>query len=135
MAFNQGVLAGIKPLESAGLTVFDVPIFSAINDLVNDPGRYGLTNVTSACFSGSYDTPGTACSNPDQYLFWDSEHPTATAHAITANVAYAVLTGAPDPLTAPEPSTWAMMLIGFAGLGLAGWRVRRAHPGERLESA
>ncbi len=135
MAFNQGVLAGIKPLESAGLTVFDVPIFSAIDDLVNDPGRYGLTNVTSACFSGSYDTPGTACSNPDQYLFWDSEHPTAAAHAITANVAYAVLTGAPDPLTAPEPSTWAMMLIGFAGLGLAGWRVRRAHPGERLESA
>jgi hypothetical protein len=26
---------------------------------------------------------------------------------------------------APEPSTWAMMLLGFAGLGLAGWRHRR----------
>jgi hypothetical protein len=24
----------------------------------------------------------------------------------------------------PEPSTWAMMLIGFAGLGYAGWRQR-----------
>jgi hypothetical protein len=25
----------------------------------------------------------------------------------------------------PEPSTWAMMLIGFAGLGLVGYRARR----------
>ena len=24
--------------------------------------------------------------------------------------------------TVPEPSTWAMMLIGFVGLGYAGWR-------------
>ena len=27
--------------------------------------------------------------------------------------------------TAPEPSTWAMMLAGFAGLGFAGYRARR----------
>jgi hypothetical protein len=26
---------------------------------------------------------------------------------------------------APEPSTWAMMLLGFAGLGFAGWRASR----------
>ena len=25
-------------------------------------------------------------------------------------------------LTVPEPSTWAMMLLGFVGLGYAGWR-------------
>ena len=25
----------------------------------------------------------------------------------------------------PEPSTWALMALGFAGLGFAGWRSRR----------
>jgi hypothetical protein len=28
--------------------------------------------------------------------------------------------------TVPEPSTWAMMLIGFAGLALAGYRRAKA---------
>jgi PEP-CTERM motif len=28
--------------------------------------------------------------------------------------------------TIPEPSTWAMMVLGFAGLGFAGYRTRRA---------
>jgi PEP-CTERM motif len=30
------------------------------------------------------------------------------------------------PPVVPEPSTWAMMLVGFAGLGYAGYRTRKA---------
>ncbi len=41
----------------------------------------------------------------------------------------ALYTPAGDPVV-PEPSTWAMMLLGFAGLGYAGYRSRRA----RLDS-
>jgi hypothetical protein len=40
--------------------------------------------------------------------------------APTFNAAFS-LTGA----VVPEPSTWAMMLLGFAGLGFAGWRKSR----------
>jgi hypothetical protein len=38
--------------------------------------------------------------------------------------------GVDTTASVPEPSTWAMMLIGFASLGLAGWRParRRAAP-------
>jgi hypothetical protein len=31
----------------------------------------------------------------------------------------------------PEPSTWAMMLVGFAGLGFAGYRKTRTCAGLR----
>ena len=124
MQFNEDVLAGIKQ-DDPGLTVFDVPIFSAIQTIVSYPGRFGFTNVTSPCISGNVESPGTACADPNQYLFWDQEHPTAAGHALTAALAYDVLTGASDPIAAPEPSTWAMMLIGFAGLSFAFWRARR----------
>jgi PEP-CTERM motif len=31
----------------------------------------------------------------------------------------------PSPTSVPEPSTWAMMLLGFAGGGFAGYRTSR----------
>jgi hypothetical protein len=33
-----------------------------------------------------------------------------------------VTTGGGPPPAIPEPSTWALMVLGFAGLGFAGWR-------------
>ncbi|HZZ23001.1 MAG TPA: PEPxxWA-CTERM sorting domain-containing protein [Roseiarcus sp.] len=39
-----------------------------------------------------------------------------------ANQSFTLVIGA---AVVPEPSTWAMMLLGFAGLGLAEWRHRR----------
>ena len=32
------------------------------------------------------------------------------------------------PLPTPEPSTWVMMMLGFAGLGFAGYRTSRRNP-------
>ena len=59
--------------------------------------------------------------------------------ALTALVSLLVSAGSGQPalllssLTVPEPSTWAMMLLGFAGLGFAGYR--RAKAGRPLTSA
>jgi hypothetical protein len=38
---------------------------------------------------------------------------------------FSLLDGVSLTGSAPEPSTWAMMFIGFAGLGFAGLRNRR----------
>lgn len=128
MDFNTDVLNDVKALGLIGLTVFDVPIFSTIDQIVANPSAVGLTNVTSPCFSGDFETSGSVCSDPNSFLFWDGEHPTAAADALTADLAFNVLTGTTtdpgDPPAAPEPSNWAMMLIGFAGLSFAYWRAR-----------
>jgi phospholipase/lecithinase/hemolysin len=58
-----------------------------------------LTNVTGQCIDPSAQNP-TACSNPDQYLFWDDFHPTTRAHEILAQeFANAAV---------PEPATFVL---------------------------
>ena len=51
----------------------------------------------------------------------------ALVNRTTGDVEMALLSGLNSPhgmefLAAPEPSTWAMMLLGFAGLGFMGYR-------------
>jgi len=49
--------------------------------------------------------------DPDEYLFYDSIHPTTAAHSILADYAYAAVTEVPEPAT--------LILMGVALLGFA----------------
>jgi phospholipase/lecithinase/hemolysin len=124
-SFNAAVLKGLAGFKSDGLNVFTLDTYDLLGEIKADPSEFGFTNVSGPCWTGSFTDPnsGTLCSptqaGQNQFLFWDGVHPTAAGHLLTAEFAL-------DALNAvPEASTWAMMLVGFAGLGFAGYRRSR----------
>jgi len=63
--------------ETETMVVLDT--YQIMQEVASDPGLYDLDNATNACLTS------TAISfNPDEYLFWDSVHPTTAGHAIFA---------------------------------------------------
>jgi len=119
-AFNtalSGVLAGLDAALPIDLITLDVR--SLFNSVVANPAQYGLTNINTPCFTGAIDRPGTVCANPDEYLFWDSVHPTTVAHRILGDYALAALEGwHGDPSQVAEPATLVMFVGGLLGFGL-----------------
>jgi outer membrane lipase/esterase len=120
-SFNATVLKGLAGFKSDGLKVFTLDTYDLLGEIKADPLKFGFNDVAGPCWTGSFTDPnsGMLCSptqaGQDQFLFWDEVHPTAAGHLLTAEFAV-------EALAAPEISTWAMMLVGFAGLGLAGYR-------------
>ncbi|MBV8884143.1 MAG: SGNH/GDSL hydrolase family protein [Chroococcidiopsidaceae cyanobacterium CP_BM_RX_35] len=74
-------------------------------------------NVTDACLANN----GVPCSNPQDYFFWDTYHPTTAVHRIIANLAEADL----NTQTVPEPSE-AVGLLAFGAFG-ALWMLHKRY--------
>jgi thermolabile hemolysin len=87
-AHNTGLRRSLKQLnqQHPELNIITLDVSSLYRGAISNPAQFGFTQVTSACLSGS-----TVCRNPEQFLFWDSIHPTTTAHQILANAAMAAL--------------------------------------------
>jgi len=106
MGFNSALALGLAG-EGPDVKIFDA--FGAFDDFATDPAKYQLTNVADAC--GNPTLVKLCGSNP---LFWDGLHPTTYAHQLLADRFLA--------LAVPEPSTYAMFLVGLIGCG---WAARR----------
>jgi phospholipase/lecithinase/hemolysin len=91
-AYNIALVANLSDvIASRRANVSFLEVFSLVDIIVADPGAFGLSNVTDPCYIGPFTGGGTVCATPDQYLFWDSIHPTTVGHAIVADVAADVL--------------------------------------------
>ncbi|WP_348267160.1 SGNH/GDSL hydrolase family protein [Edaphobacter paludis] len=115
LEFDQEWATQVSTLDSLGINVIGVNIDTLYNDILANPGAYGFNNVTDACMA-------TAGCNPDTFLYWDSLHPTTSADALVADLAYQDAFG--STVVTPEPPTITLFVLGGAGLLLL-WRSKR----------
>ncbi|MCG6942064.1 MAG: SGNH/GDSL hydrolase family protein [Thiohalocapsa sp.] len=120
-AYNDAVVSTLNAQLAALTGVDDLNLwyldtFDRLQDIVEDPARFGLANVTDACLTGYFvetDTDPTGdpslCSNPESYAFYDRVHPTSTVHAILADDFLAAV---------PAPATAVLMLGALPGLAM-----------------
>jgi phospholipase/lecithinase/hemolysin len=114
-SFNQTVLSDLVPLEHLGLKVYDVPTYADLDLVASNPSyfhsQYGIsfTDVTDTGWTGNFTNSSSGSLRPhyQDYLFFDSVHPTAMAHQLTADIAYHTLT------TAPATTSLAMSAVGL----------------------
>lgn len=87
-AHNLGLRRSLKSISQQHPEVKMITLDANLlyQEAISNPAKFGFTQVTRACLSGS-----TACGNPEQFLFWDSIHPTTTGHQILADTAMAAL--------------------------------------------
>jgi phospholipase/lecithinase/hemolysin len=105
----------------AGTMIQQFNLFSFNAGILANAARLGFTNTTDPCYTfmllptSAETTPecGPNAENINTFLYFNDVHPTAPVQALWAQGLRSVV---------PEPSTWAMLLIGFVGLGFAGYR-------------
>lgn len=61
------------------LKFYELDVFMA--KITSRPEQYGLTNVEDACYD---EITNIVCDNPDEYVYWDSKHPTTKVHQLFA---------------------------------------------------
>ncbi|MBV8036254.1 SGNH/GDSL hydrolase family protein [Roseateles sp.] len=120
-AFNAALAGTLAQPAFSALDIRQFDVYAAHTAITANPSAYGFSNVTGACYTGDVGgqaLPGgpapSVCGNPDAYLYWDYEHPTAALHAVLGAQALAV--------AVPEPAQALLLALGLAVL--AG--VRRA---------
>lgn len=141
-------------LDAAGITYVYADVYNRIADIKANALLYGLDPLrlepgiagagaatTSACVAGAGAVGwGLFCANTttpsppgkpyshlhsddaqEISLYSDDQHLSAKGQRLLAEYEYGLLMAS----AVPEPSTWAMLMLGFAGVGYASYRRKR----------
>ena len=94
--FNAEVDKALAQLSRLSINIIRLNTHALLRAIINDPAAFGLANVADACLTTAAGAPAdpltrnpVACSapGPDQFLFWDNQHPTTVAHQFLAEAA------------------------------------------------
>lgn len=110
-AYDAEWSADIAALQSEGIDVDGVNIAQLFNQITSDPSTFGFTDVTDPAWCGPGGLSTCTGNNPNQFLYWDGEHPTTAADAQIATLAFN------DATSTPEPGTFFLLTFGIFVLG------------------
>jgi len=114
IAFNNYLALGLtkldKDLTLAEIVQFDT--FGLFNKIIADPAAWGFEVTDKACvaYLNAYDAGLCNSKNWDKWVFWDSVHPTTSAHAVL---------GREFAASVPEPGTIFLLAIGLFGIAVS----------------
>lgn len=100
------------PQNLADINIIYLDQSSLFKSALAEPAALGLTNISDSCLTKT-DNSFYVCKNPNNYLFWDSLHPTATAHEQLANFTLETLEAAQTPQPVPEPDSILPVVLGL----------------------
>lgn len=125
---NNSLSTTLNTLSStlgSDLNIKLLDVNSLITDGISNPARYGFTNVTDACINNP-SCVGGGQTVQNQYLFWDSIHPTTASHKRIAELAFSEL----QAKSVPEPISVVGTVV-FGAL-VTGWRLK--HKSKQLST-
>ncbi len=110
--------------NNSDLNLISVDVFSLFNQVQANPGDFGFKDVATPCIIGTLQTITSVCSQPNDYLFFDSVHPTTGVHKLVADTALAAI----DAKSVPEPAiNLGILALGaFGALGMLKRQQKRA---------
>jgi phospholipase/lecithinase/hemolysin len=95
---NAGIISNVTAIAPAdvNLKFFDTVGFT--QNILDNPADFGLVNTTAPCLAnfevflhGAGGQAPIVCSNPDEFFFWDGEHPTTRVQTFYAKAVMELL--------------------------------------------
>ncbi|CAN6337339.1 unnamed protein product [Urochloa humidicola] len=92
--YNEALQEMLAKLEAAspGATLAYVDVYTPLKDMVDQPQKYGFTDTGRGCCGNGLPAMGILCTSvlpqclsPEQYMFFDSVHPTQATYKALAD--------------------------------------------------